>query len=71
MRRFNMNQGERIHRLNLFCGASLKDDELRIAMYEVNNENPNEMCNQAKKSLKKYYGSSSNYNQTEPATTPV
>ena len=66
MRRFNMNLGERIHVLNLSYGASLKDDELRTAMREVDNENPNEMYNPAKKSLKKYYGSSSISNQTKP-----
>ena len=67
MRRFNMELGERIHGSNLLCGASLKDDELRIAMREVDNENPNEMYNQAKKLLKKYYGSSSIFNQTKLA----
>ena len=61
--------GERIHGLNLLCGASLKDDELRIAMREVDNENPNEMYNRAKKLLKKYYGSSSISNQTTAAAT--
>ena len=61
--------GECIHGLNLLCGASLKDDELRIAMREVDNENPNEMYNRAKKSLKKYYGSSSISNQTKAAAT--
>ena len=70
MRRFNMELGERIHGSNLLCGASLKDDELRIAMREVDNENPNEMYNQAKKLLKKYYGSSSISNQTKLAATP-
>ena len=60
---------ERIHELNLLCDASLKDDELRIAMREVDNENPNEMYNQAKRSLKKYYGSSSISNQTKAAAT--
>ena len=70
MTQFNIDLGEHIHRLNLLCGASLKDDKLRIAMCEVDNENPDEMYNQAKKSLKKYYGSSSNSNQTKPAATP-
>ena len=44
-RSFNMDLGERIHGLNLLCGVSLKDDKLRKAMREVNNENPNEMYN--------------------------
>ena len=70
MRLFSMDLSEHIHRLNLLCGASLKDVELRIAMHEVDNENPNEMHNQAKKLLKKYYGSSSISNQTKPAATP-
>ena len=65
-----MDLGERIHELNLLCGASLKDDELRITMREVDNENPNEPYNHAKKSLKKYYGSSSISNQPKPAATP-
>ena len=66
-----MNQGERNHRLNLFCGASLKDDELRIAMYEVNNENPNEMCNQAKKIAKEILWQLFQFQPIKPATTPV
>ena len=70
MRLFSMDLSEHIHRLNLLCGASLKDVELRIAMHEVDNENPNEMHNQAKKLLKKYYGSSSISNQTKLAATP-
>ena len=36
-------------------------------MREVDNENPNEMYNQARKSLKKYYGSSSTSKQIKPA----
>ena len=59
MKRFNMDIGECIHGVNLLSGASLTDDELRIAMREADNENPYKMYNQGKKSLKKYYGSSS------------
>ena len=62
-----MSPGDRIHRLNLLCAASLTDDELRVAMREVDKENPNEMYNQVKELLKKYYGSSSIFNQTNPA----
>ena len=65
-----MDLGERIHGSNLLYGASLKDDELRIDMRKVDHENPNEMYNPAKKSLKKYYGSCSISNQTKPAVTP-
>ena len=58
MKRFKMDLGERIHGLNLLCGAGLTDSELRIAMREVDNDIPDEMYEQAKKALKKYFGSS-------------
>ena len=53
MKWFNIELGERIHGLNLLCCASLTDHESGIAMRKVNNENPNEVYNQAKTSLKK------------------
>lgn len=59
MKRFKMDIGERIHGLNLLCGANLEDRELQIAMREVDHDKPEEMYEMAKKSLKKYFGSSS------------
>ena len=59
MKRYKMDLGERIHGLNLLCGANLADDELRIAMREVNSDQPDEIYEQAKRSLKKYFGKSS------------
>ena len=41
------------------CGANLSDDELRITIHEVDGDKPDEMYEQAKRSLKKYYGNSS------------
>ena len=32
MKRYSMDLGERVHGLNLLCGANLQDDELRIAI---------------------------------------
>ena len=34
MHLFDTNLGEKIHHLNLLCGANLSDDELRIVMRE-------------------------------------
>ena len=34
MNLFDTNLGEKIHDLNLLCGANLSDDELRIVMRE-------------------------------------
>ena len=59
MKRYKMELGERVHGLNLLCGANLSDDELRITMREVDGDKPDEMYEQAKRSLKKYYGNSS------------
>ena len=58
MKRFKMDLGERIHGLNLLCGANLSDSDLRIAMREVDGETPDQMYEQAKKALKKYFGNS-------------
>jgi len=52
MHRFDMELGERIHRLNLLCGANLDDSSLRLAMREVDGDKPEEMYEQAKKALK-------------------
>ena len=58
MKRYKMDLSERIHGLNLLCSANLDDDALRICMREVDNEKPETMFEDAKKSLKKYYGNS-------------
>ena len=58
LKRYKMDLTERIHGLNLLCGAHLTDEELRIAMRDVDGDKPDEMYNQAKKALKKYYGKS-------------
>ena len=55
MQQFDMNLGERIHGLNLLCGANFSDHELRIAMREVHSEIPDEMYNAAKKSPKNLF----------------
>lgn len=55
---------ERIHGLNLLYGAGLNDSELKIAMQEVDYDKPEDMYGQAKKALKKYYGSSAITNVT-------
>lgn len=59
MKRYDMTIGERVHGLNLLCGALLTNDELRIAMREIDGDKPDEMYKQAKGALKKYYGCSS------------
>ena len=59
MKHYKMELGERVYGLNLLCGANLSDDELRITMREVDGDKPDEMYEQAKRSLKKYYGNSS------------
>lgn len=69
MRRFKMDLGEQIHGLNILCGAGLSDDELRIAMREVNIDDPDNMYEQAKKALKKYFGSSSITNTNDDKIT--
>ena len=56
LKRYKMEITERIHGMNLLCGAHLTDEELRIAMRDVDDSNPNGMYEDAKKSLKKYYG---------------
>jgi len=63
MKRFKMDLGERIHGLNLLCGANLSDSNLRIAMREVDGDSPDEMYEQAKKALKKYFGNSAIKNE--------
>ena len=71
MKRFKMDLGERIHGLNLLCGVGLTDAELRIAMREVDNDIPDEMYEQAKKALKKYFGSSAISNVTKALDSVV
>ena len=73
MKRYKMELGERVHRLNLLCRANLSDDELRITMCEVDGDKPDEMYEQAKRSLKKCYGSSSitNYSGNDSFTKVI
>ena len=76
MKRFKMDLRERIHGLSLLCGANLNDSDLRIAMREVDNESPDEMYEQAKKALKKYFDNSAITNEhsnkaVEVITPPV
>ena len=40
IKRYKMELGERVHELNLLCGANLSDDELRITMHEVDGDKP-------------------------------
>ena len=56
LKRYKMDITERIHGLNLLCGAGLTDEELRIAMRDVNGDTPDTMYDEAKKALKKYFG---------------
>ena len=53
MKRYRMELGERVHGLNLICGANLSDDELQITMRELDRNKPDEMYEQGKRSLKK------------------
>ena len=71
IRLFKMDLGEHIDGLNHLCGTNLPDAELRIAMREVNTEYRNEMYMWAKKSLKKYFGSSSISNNPTHGWHPV
>ena len=52
MERKKMNIGERIHGLNIMCGADLNKNDLNLAMREVDGEQPQEMFSQAKKAFK-------------------
>ena len=38
-----MDLGERVHGLNLLCGANLQDGELRIALREIDSDDPENM----------------------------
>ena len=58
IKRYELNISERVHGLNLLVSAGLSNEHLRIAMREVDDEHPEEMYEQAKKSLKKYFGRS-------------
>ena len=55
MKRYSMDLGERVHGLNLLCGANLRDDELRIAMREIDSDDPENMYKHAKNALKKCF----------------
>ena len=48
MKLYKMELGERVHGLNLLCGANLSDDELRITMREVDGDKPDDIYEQAK-----------------------
>ena len=37
---YSKDLGERVHGLNLLCGANLQDDELRIAIREIDSDDP-------------------------------
>jgi len=73
MMRFNMDLGDRIHGLNLLCGANLSDDDLKIAMREIDYLKPNKIYADAKKSLKKYFGKSAitNSPSSQSNTLPI
>ena len=58
MKRYSKDLGERVHGLNLLCGANLQDDELRIAIREIDSDDPKNMYKHAKNALKKYFGKS-------------
>lgn len=70
MERFDMKLGERIHGLNLLCSAILNDSDLRLLMREFDGDQPNEMYKQAKKALKKYFGSAA-VTSTQSSSTAV
>ena len=53
----SMDLGEGVHSLNLLCGANLQD-ELRIAMREIESDDPEVMYEHAKNVSKKYFGKS-------------
>ena len=48
MKDYKMELGERVHGLNLLCGANFSDDEFRITMREVDGDKPDETHEQAK-----------------------
>ena len=58
MKCYSKDLGERVHGLNLLCGANLQDDELRIAIQEIESDDPKNMYKHAKNALKKYFGKS-------------
>ena len=58
IKRYELSISERVHGLNLLVSAGLSNEHLRIAMREVDEEQPMEMYEQAQKSLKKYFGRS-------------
>ena len=44
LKRYKMDITERIHGLNLLCGAHQTDEELRIAMRDVDDTQPDNIC---------------------------
>ena len=58
MKCYSKDLGERVHGLNLLCGDNLQDDELRIAIREIESDDPKNMYKHAKNALKKYFGKS-------------
>ena len=59
MKRHKMDLPPMIHGLNLIYSSKLSDNDLKIVMREVDNDKPEDMYKDAKKSLKKYLGTSS------------
>ena len=53
-----MDLGEGVSGLHLLCVANLQDDELRIAMREIESDDPEVMYEHAKNVSKKYFGKS-------------
>ena len=56
--KYMLDLGEGVHRLNLLCGANLQDDELGIAMREIDSDDAENMYKHAKNVSKKYFGKS-------------
>ena len=58
IKRYSKDLGERVHGLNLLCGGNLHDDELRIAIREIDSGDPKNIYKHARNALKKYFGKS-------------
>ena len=59
MKRYKIELPPKIHGLNLLYSSSLSSDDLKIVMREIDVDEPDQMYIKAKKSLKKYLGTSS------------
>ena len=71
IKRHELSISERVHGLNLLVSAGLSNEHLRIAMREVDDEQPEQMYKQAQKSLKKYFGRSAITSTTTSNTDTV